>query len=430
MGQKSHPIALRLKINRSFDSCWYNDYNYAQCVSRDLLVEKYLESVFKKRINGPTSRVFMREVAKKLTVTAFFHNAKRTRLNRMKRLSDKPFFIKRKIKKVFYSPVTANKSRLPLRSSPRMGNPSLHLDKVLGRKAVLPTLRSGGETKLRFRHQARSGRGEACFTTPTKVAGQPRYEVRGQHRNVTPIVSPRLGNLFASRCMLIQSRVAQLENKKWLQIPVMSIPRSTVLLDPRALAKGLQARSLLRYSSQGYREHSGPQAFKPVFTSNQAKIKAQGHPFITHVEKLVSLAAPETGLNRLGAGPKGPQQNMVHFHPYVVTSEFQSAQFLAEEIVYYLGRGINFRQIKNQILKEIRPQNNRRFNYAKIIKGLRISCSGRLGGRSKKAQRSRTLSARYGSVPLHVFSNKIDYAFKLANTRFGSMGIKVWVCYK
>ncbi len=31
MGQKSNPIALRLeKTNRSFDSCWYGDYNYAE----------------------------------------------------------------------------------------------------------------------------------------------------------------------------------------------------------------------------------------------------------------------------------------------------------------------------------------------------------------------------------------------------------------
>ena len=101
--------------------------------------------------------------------------------------------------------------------------------------------------------------------------------------------------------------------------------------------------------------------------------------------------------------------------------EKQSASFIVEEIVHYLERKIPFRRIKTQILKEIPQYTN--------IKGIRIKCSGRVGGRSKKAQRSKTQSVKIGQTSLGVFSSKIDFACKSAYTRFGLIGIKVWVCY-
>ena len=102
--------------------------------------------------------------------------------------------------------------------------------------------------------------------------------------------------------------------------------------------------------------------------------------------------------------------------------EKQSASFLVQEIIYYLERKIPFRRIKTQILKEIPSYKN--------IKGIRIKCSGRVGGRSKKAQRSKTQSVKIGQTSLGVFSSKIDFACKSAYTRFGLIGVKVWVCYQ
>ena len=102
-------------------------------------------------------------------------------------------------------------------------------------------------------------------------------------------------------------------------------------------------------------------------------------------------------------------------------NEKQSAIFLAEEIIYYLEKRISFFKIKNQILRDIHKN--------LFLKGLRITCSGRVGGRSKKAQRAKTQIIKYGQTSLHVFSSKIDFASKHANTPFGLLGIKVWICY-
>lgn len=56
-------------------------------------------------------------------------------------------------------------------------------------------------------------------------------------------------------------------------------------------------------------------------------------------------------------------------------------------------------------------------------KGIRIQCSGRLGG----AEMSRREWYREGRVPLHTLRAKIDYGTATAHTIMGSCGVKVWI---
>jgi small subunit ribosomal protein S3 len=55
--------------------------------------------------------------------------------------------------------------------------------------------------------------------------------------------------------------------------------------------------------------------------------------------------------------------------------------------------------------------------------GVRIVCSGRLGG----AEMARTESYRDGRVPLHTLRADIDFARSTARTIYGAVGIKVWI---
>ena len=57
------------------------------------------------------------------------------------------------------------------------------------------------------------------------------------------------------------------------------------------------------------------------------------------------------------------------------------------------------------------------------VKGIRIQCSGRLGG----AEMSRSEFYREGRVPLHTLRADIDYGFFEAKTTFGRIGVKVWI---
>ena len=108
--------------------------------------------------------------------------------------------------------------------------------------------------------------------------------------------------------------------------------------------------------------------------------------------------------------------------PFFANYEWQDAGYFADEIIYLLERRVSFRQLKNKILKQLM--------YNPNIQGVRITCSGRVGGKSKKAQRAKVDSLKYGETSLHVFSSKIDFAHRTAHTPLGSTGVKIWICYK
>ena len=110
-----------------------------------------------------------------------------------------------------------------------------------------------------------------------------------------------------------------------------------------------------------------------------------------------------------------------NLQPFKVKSDWQHANFLADEIVYLLEKRIPFRRLKGKILKQI--------SQISVIRGIRITCSGRVGGKSKKAQRAKIECLKYGQTSLQVFSSKIDFAVKTAFTSFGSVGVKIWICY-
>jgi len=55
--------------------------------------------------------------------------------------------------------------------------------------------------------------------------------------------------------------------------------------------------------------------------------------------------------------------------------------------------------------------------------GIKVSCSGRLNG----AEIARREWFREGRMPLHTIRAKIDYHDTTAHTKFGCIGIKVWI---
>lgn len=77
-----------------------------------------------------------------------------------------------------------------------------------------------------------------------------------------------------------------------------------------------------------------------------------------------------------------------------------------------------------------------RINYRRALKmaiasamrmgaeGIKIRIGGRLGG----AEIARSEEIKNGRVPLHTFRAEIDYALGEAQTVYGKIGIKVWIC--
>ena len=90
------------------------------------------------------------------------------------------------------------------------------------------------------------------------------------------------------------------------------------------------------------------------------------------------------------------------------------AQLVAENISSQLERRISFRRAMKQAIK-----NTMRLG----AKGIKISCSGRLGG----AEIARAEHYHEGTIPLQTLRADIDYGFWEANTTYGKIGVKVWI---
>ena len=56
--------------------------------------------------------------------------------------------------------------------------------------------------------------------------------------------------------------------------------------------------------------------------------------------------------------------------------------------------------------------------------GIKVKISGRLNG----AEMARSEQYKDGRTPLHTFRADIDYALAEAQTTYGLIGIKVWIC--
>lgn len=93
------------------------------------------------------------------------------------------------------------------------------------------------------------------------------------------------------------------------------------------------------------------------------------------------------------------------------------AQLVAENVALQLERRVAFRRaIKKSI----------EMAMALGAEGIRIQCSGRLGG----AEIARREWQRKGRVPLHTLRENIDYGFSEAHTVYGKIGVKCWICKK
>jgi len=89
----------------------------------------------------------------------------------------------------------------------------------------------------------------------------------------------------------------------------------------------------------------------------------------------------------------------------------------------------------NLVASGIGEQLKKRTSFRRVIKqrcesamasgakGVKIICSGRLGG----AEMARTETQMLGSIPLQTLRANVDYAVHHAVTKVGTIGIKVWI---
>ncbi|MGE0206609.1 MAG: 30S ribosomal protein S3 [Candidatus Babeliales bacterium] len=129
----------------------------------------------------------------------------------------------------------------------------------------------------------------------------------------------------------------------------------------------------------------------------------------------------------------------------VIGKKGQDIDQLRQHLSKLIGRKsieISVQEIKkpeldaNVVARNIASQLEKRASYKSVMKkavsaamrsgakGIKIRCSGRLGG----AEIAREEWVRFGAIPLHTLRSDIDYGFAQAKTTYGIIGVKVWIC--
>jgi len=93
-----------------------------------------------------------------------------------------------------------------------------------------------------------------------------------------------------------------------------------------------------------------------------------------------------------------------------------NAQLVAENIAAQLENRISFRRAMKSTMQRTMKSG---------AKGIKTAVAGRLGG----AEMARTEFYSDGTIPLQTLRANIDYGFAEANTTFGKLGVKVWICH-
>ena len=68
MGQKTNPVGLRLGINRTWDSTWFDEKNYAEKLHEDIVIRNFIKSRLR---TASVSKVEISRTPKRVVATIF-----------------------------------------------------------------------------------------------------------------------------------------------------------------------------------------------------------------------------------------------------------------------------------------------------------------------------------------------------------------------
>lgn len=138
----------------------------------------------------------------------------------------------------------------------------------------------------------------------------------------------------------------------------------------------------------------------------------------------ISTARPGRVIGERGQGietVKADVQKLTDKQVYINIVEVKKpetdAQLVADNISFQIEKQISFRRAMKKAINSAMQGG---------ALGIKVAISGRLGG----AEIARREWMKEGRIPLHTLRADIDYGFAEAVTKYGQIGIKVWVFKK
>lgn len=144
---------------------------------------------------------------------------------------------------------------------------------------------------------------------------------------------------------------------------------------------------------------------------------------VDQIEIKIQTARPGIVLGRFATGIENirtelqkvlQQDKQIRVDVIEITEPDTEARLLADFITQQLEKRIAFRRAVRQAVQRAQRAN---------IKGIKIQVAGRLNG----AEIARSEWIREGRVPLQTLRANIDYSYRIAQTTYGVLGVKVWL---
>lgn len=364
MGQKINPISLRLNINRNFDSSWFHDspIKYSQLLHQDLMIRKYIKSLF-SCVGIHTGRITFQFFQKKLIINYFFYDSLKKNTQQKLTFSSTKFKQLLTLEKSFQSKYVENYISFTLQNKKEF----INLKKNLFSRMLL--------LRCFFLQN------QNIFSTKQFLNSTNYYLNMLTYQSMT-------GYGFAPQPLADKSI-----NGDYLRLMLTGSlsASSTTSAIPVHTAASLPPAKIIYGNS--------------LYILNDIKTKRINFTIDKNLKNIEYILSKKI-------------QSETIIIPSKMTSRFQSAQFICEYVSQRLQENVSFRQIFKQLSQELKNDTN--------IQGIRVVCSGRLGG----VEMARVESKKYGQTSLHTFSSKIDYASSEAYTLFGLLGVKAWLCFK
>ena len=160
---------------------------------------------------------------------------------------------------------------------------------------------------------------------------------------------------------------------------------------------------------------------KELFSAGIAKIEIERSA--KRIKLNIHTAKPGVVIGKGGAGIEALKAKLakivdgknILINIVEVKNAEANAQLVAENIAAQLEKRVSFRRAMKQAVQRALKSG---------AKGIKVAASGRLGG----AEMARTEGYSEGNVPLQTLRSDIDYGFAEADTTYGKIGIKVWIC--
>ena len=396
MGQKVNPISIRLGSSiKQYDNSWYSDHFFTNLLTVDISLYNYVNS-FLKFLKLPSVRLAIYHLPGSTKLYTFFCYPKSSRESKAKMFHIPSSFPQLKSKKHKFFQTSSGFSTQLKSQDTLQSLTDQHLwqkqTSLYQNKFVPFTLKKANTA---FQSLLENN-------TVQMIEKQAAYTKLFQSTTNNKLLT--LGTLQKNLwkyCLVLQSLKTnqKLSNTQFSEKEINFFFKNWLLVfNQESTCKELLFHLFEKKSTKTLA------GFSNFILQTSAKIVPYELKYQNYLENYLSF--------------------FFNFHikliPFKVHQDWQSASFFADEIVYFLERRISFRQLKSRLLRQI-MQNPK-------IRGIRITCSGRVGGKSKKAQRAKVESIKYGQTSLHVFSSKIDFASRTASTSLGSTGIKVWIC--